>query len=65
MESNTFYSIFIRSGILNDLNLSPARTLGSSLSLPFINQMGLGLGSPTRSVVMLPSINPVLQSAGL
>jgi len=47
------------------LSLSPARGLPSSLSLPNLGPIGLGLTLPTKSVVKLPAIDPVLQSAGL
>ena len=58
--------ILCRSGALKDLSLSPGRGLASSLSLPGLP--GLGFGGTltgTKSVVKLPTINPVLQTAGL
>ncbi len=54
--------MYNRSGALRDLGLSPSRTLGPTLGLPFL---GAGTLTGTRSVVKLPTINPVLQSAGL
>ncbi|CDW76693.1 UNKNOWN [Stylonychia lemnae] len=56
---------FIRTGLLKDLSLSPARHLASSLSLPTLGPVGFGMTLPTQSVIKLPAIDPLLQSAGL
>eukprot|EP00347_Sterkiella_histriomuscorum_P017375 403349625 len=66
IDTVNHFSPYGKSGMLKDLGLSPGRTLGSSLSLPFISPIGMGgIITPTKSMIKLPSINPVLQSAGL